>query len=134
MGYLGDFPEPVWYDFKGVANILSLFIVQKYYQVLYDSRKDNSFIVSMPNKTKFCFHPTVKGLYAYNKKPGEDPQEWAFITIVKGKKDLYMRCEYEAAVCAHWVQNIIMYPGVCEYMDIVDKNIIQNLPVTHDDI
>jgi hypothetical protein len=27
-----------------------------------------------------------------------------------------------------------MYPGVCEYMDIVDKNIIQNLPVTHDDI
>jgi hypothetical protein len=31
MGYLGDFPELVWYDPKGVANILSLFIVQKYY-------------------------------------------------------------------------------------------------------
>jgi hypothetical protein len=31
MGYLGDFLEPVWYDPKGVADILSLFIVQKYY-------------------------------------------------------------------------------------------------------
>jgi hypothetical protein len=33
MGYLGDFPEPVWYDPKGVANILLLFIIQKYCQV-----------------------------------------------------------------------------------------------------
>jgi hypothetical protein len=30
-GWLGDFPEPVWYNLGGVANILSLvFIVKKY--------------------------------------------------------------------------------------------------------
>jgi hypothetical protein len=40
----------------------------------------------------------VKGLYAYDKKPGEDPQEWAFITTVKEKRDLYMRCKYDAMV------------------------------------
>jgi hypothetical protein len=29
----------------------------------------------------------MKGLYAYDKKPREDPQEWAFITRVKDKMD-----------------------------------------------
>lgn len=33
QGWLGDFPEPVWYIPQGVANILSLFLVQKYYCV-----------------------------------------------------------------------------------------------------
>jgi hypothetical protein len=76
----------------------------------------------------------VKGLYAYNKKPGEDPQELAFITTVKKKMELYTKCEYEAAVCACRVQNIMMHPGVHEYMDIVDRNMFQNMPITRDDI
>jgi hypothetical protein len=41
MGWLGDFPEPVWFNPKGVANILSLFIVMKYYHVKLDSKKDS---------------------------------------------------------------------------------------------
>jgi hypothetical protein len=28
----------------------------------------------------------------------------------------------------------MMHPGVHEYMNIMDKNLIQNMPVTHDDI
>jgi hypothetical protein len=98
MGYLGDFPEPIWYDPKGVANIMSLPIVQKYYGICYDNSKDNSFIVSTPKKTKFHFHPMAKGLYAYDKKPREDPQEWVFITRVKDKMDPCARCEHEAIV------------------------------------
>jgi hypothetical protein len=35
MGWLGDFPEIVWFNPKGVANILSLFIVMKYYHVQF---------------------------------------------------------------------------------------------------
>jgi hypothetical protein len=31
QGWLGDFPEPVWYNPNGVANIMSLFVVKKYY-------------------------------------------------------------------------------------------------------
>jgi hypothetical protein len=76
----------------------------------------------------------VKGLYTYDKKPSEDPQEWAFITTVKEKQDLYTRWECNAAVCAHRVQNIIMHPGVWEYISIMDNNIVQNLSVTCDNI
>jgi hypothetical protein len=57
MGYLGDFPEPVWYDPKGVANILSLFVMQKYFRIQYDSLKGNHFIMSTPNKKAFTFCP-----------------------------------------------------------------------------
>jgi hypothetical protein len=36
MGWLGDFPEIVWFNNpKGDANILSLFIVMKYYHVQF---------------------------------------------------------------------------------------------------
>jgi hypothetical protein len=69
----------------------------------------------MPNKTMFHFCPMVKGLYTYNMKHGEDPQEWVLITTVKKKMELYTKHEYEAAVHAHWVQNIIMHPRVQVY-------------------
>jgi hypothetical protein len=36
-GYLGDFPEPVWYSPGGIVNILSLKVVAKYYDVEYIS-------------------------------------------------------------------------------------------------
>ncbi len=37
MGYLGNFPEPVWYDPNGIANILSLNRVKQHYEVQYKS-------------------------------------------------------------------------------------------------
>jgi hypothetical protein len=40
MGWLRDFPELVWFNPKGVTNILSVFIVMKYYHVQLDSKKD----------------------------------------------------------------------------------------------
>jgi hypothetical protein len=33
MGWLGDYPEPVWYNPKGVANILLLFRIKIYYRI-----------------------------------------------------------------------------------------------------
>jgi hypothetical protein len=33
QGYFGNYPYPVWYNPKGVANILSLYNVTKHYRV-----------------------------------------------------------------------------------------------------
>ena len=38
QGWLGNFPEPVWYNPNGVANIMSLFVVKKYYRVTNKTR------------------------------------------------------------------------------------------------
>ena len=45
MGWIGSFPEPVWYDPGGAANIMSLQVVTKHYDVFYDSTNGNKFTV-----------------------------------------------------------------------------------------
>jgi hypothetical protein len=39
----------VWYNPKGVANILSLYVVKKHYRVHYDSARQDALIVTKPN-------------------------------------------------------------------------------------
>ena len=38
QGYLGDYPEPVWFHPKGIANILSLSNVKSYYHITMDTQ------------------------------------------------------------------------------------------------
>lgn len=60
-GWLGDFPEPVWFNPTGVvANIMSLFIVKKYYRVRYDSNRQDALLVTKPNGSTLVFKPTEK--------------------------------------------------------------------------
>jgi hypothetical protein len=63
QGRLGDFPEPVWYNPKGVANILSLDSVKKHYRVTYDSKGGDTFVVTDNHGPKLHFKPTKNGLY-----------------------------------------------------------------------
>ena len=112
MGWLRDYPQPVWYNPKGVANILSLYLLQTYYHVQYDSKKENSFLVTLQDGTIIWFSPTKKGLYAYTRHQDAQGQDaWAFINTVADKKALYTKHEYKDAVTACKVQNIIMFPG-----------------------
>jgi hypothetical protein len=129
MGWFGDFPEPVWYNPKGVANILSLFIMTKYYHVLLDSKKDNALIVLKPNGDTTRFVPTGKGLYAYSGPLDDQPTAWALVNTVDDVKQEYTKQEYRDAVLARKIQNIIMFPGVRAYTKIADSKLIANCPV-----
>ena len=51
QGRLGNFPEPVWYNPKGVANILSLNSVKKHDRVTYDSAGSDTFVVTDANNS-----------------------------------------------------------------------------------
>jgi len=53
QGRLGNFPEPVWYNPKGVANILSLNSVKKHYRVTYDSAERDTFVVTDAIKQQY---------------------------------------------------------------------------------
>ena len=63
QGWLGNFPEPVWYIPQGVANILSFFLVQKYYCIQCDTHQSNSFLVTKSDGTGLTFLPIGNGLY-----------------------------------------------------------------------
>jgi hypothetical protein len=114
MGWLGDFPEPVWFNPKGVANILSLYIMTKYYHVQFDSKQDNALIVTNPNGHVSRFAPTGKGLYAYSGTSKDQLSAWALVNTVKDRKEEYTKHEYRDALLAQKIQNIIMFPGVCQ--------------------
>ena len=62
-----------WFDPDGIANILALHIVQKYFRVNYtnwEGPKDqwNKFIVHLPNEKPLYFTMTSTGLYYANLK------------------------------------------------------------------
>jgi hypothetical protein len=83
MGWLGDYPEPVWFNPKGVANILSLFLVKTYYRIQYDSTTEDTFMVTKTDGMSIRFRPTGKGLYTYDGHVNEKNElEWAFINTV----------------------------------------------------
>jgi hypothetical protein len=125
---LGDFPEPVWYNPKGVANILSLNSVKRHYQVKYDSEGDDTFIVTDGTGRELHFKPTKKGLYAL-RGPSYGTGHWSFLNTVSGKKDMYTKRELKAAAHACQVQNIMMYPSKRQYLAISDNNLLRNNPV-----
>jgi hypothetical protein len=135
QGYLGDFPEPVWYNPGGIVNILSLKVVAKYYNVEYISRTEDAFIVTGPNGVRVKFELTAKGLYACSVRPGGSASDaWAFINLVHDIKGEYMILEYRDVALARKVQNIMMFPNAHAYSRIVDSNQLANCPVKHSDI
>ena len=133
-GYLGDFPEPVWFDPGGVANVLSLHIIIKYYRVSYDSAISDKFLIEVSSDTTLHFTPTAKGLYAYSGCRGSPSTAWAFVTTVTDKRDLYTKRAYQDTVTARQAQNIMMFPGVRQLYKIADQNLLRNSPITRADI
>jgi hypothetical protein len=96
QGWLRDFPKPVWYNPNGVANIMSLFVVKKYYRVQYDSYKQDALRITKPNGSVMIFEPTAKGLYALvNHSTG-----WAHMNTVADRRREYTKREYRDAVLA----------------------------------
>jgi hypothetical protein len=134
MGWLGDFPEPVWFNPKGVANILSLYIMTKYYHVQFDSKQDNALIVTNPNGHVSRFAPTGKGLYAYSGTSRDQSSAWALVNTVEDRKEEYTKREYHDALLARKIQNIIMFPGVRQFTKIADSKLIPNCPIGRADI
>ena len=50
---LPGYYDPVWYNPKGIANILSLGLVQKNHPVIYNSHDGNEFFIHSPQRPTF---------------------------------------------------------------------------------
>ena len=116
---IGDLPgcsDPEWYDPKGIANILSLFLVQKNNPVTYKIRYGNEFVIHIPQ------HPTFKmtkaGLF-YHDMVHLLKNKYAHIMVnnshspipqVQDKKKRYTACDIKRADRARQLQNITGQP------------------------
>lgn len=132
---VGDYPGygTVWYDPKGIANILSMSqMVTKGYGVQYDSKVGNKFIVHDPEGNLYgTFVQAAQGLY-YQDITGNDAV--TLVSTVDEIKSKYTNRDYQRAVLARKLQRIIGRPSTRQFIDIVDRNLLPNCPVTRQDI
>jgi hypothetical protein len=128
-GLLGDYPERVWFNPHGIANILSLDNVSQHYNVTMDTSKSNSIALHHTDGSLIHFTPCSKGLYHYALQQNETVTKfWSMISTMAGNANQFTKRQYKSAVLARRVQNIIMRPGSREFMDL-SINHIRNCPI-----
>ena len=135
MGYLGNYPTPVWYLAGGHVNILSLWEITQHYWVTMDTAMENALILHGDNGQQHKFTPLGKGLYnwEHTMDPTEDNLCWLFVTMVCGQGDCYTWRTYECAQATRSLENIIMHPASCHMSDIAISH-LRNCPVTKEDV
>lgn len=125
----------VWYNPHGIANILSLSKVQEKHRVTYDSEQEAQFVVYKPDGTKRIFTKSSSGLfYLDTKKTHHHNETTCFINTVEDIRSKFTNREYDAALLARKVQNLIGRPSMRAYIDIVRRKLLKNCPVNPCDI
>lgn len=109
-GYFGTYPTPVWYNPKGVANILSKYEVGRQFKMVYDNSKWDGYTVQVGDQ-QVHFGASTAGLY-YRDVATDPQQAWIHIQTVKQQKSQFTKKEVRRAARARRIQNIIGRPGV----------------------
>ena len=130
MGYLGDYPLPVWYNPDGSANIMSMYNISQQYHLSMNTQKANATLMKHHNGNVTVFTPSANGLYKHALTNNESITGfWSCIQTIAEHKDHYTQHEIEAANQARHFQNIIMRPSDRELMDVSIDH-INNCPIT----
>jgi hypothetical protein len=123
----------VWYNPKGIANILSLARVkERGYRVTFDSSDGNAFHLHKPDGMVRVFNQSPKGLYYLDTKA--DQVHVTMVNTVEDNGTKYSQRDYSKAELARKIQKIIGRPSTKTFLSIVDNNLLPNCPVTRDDI
>jgi hypothetical protein len=138
QGYFGNYPYPVWYNPKGVANILSLANVTKHYRVTMDSITSAAIVVHKSNGTSITFEPSGSGLYKHelSNDASQVNQMWTMLSsvvTVDDRASKYSKRAYKGAVAARRLQNIIMQPNARKYKDVI-LDYLRDSKVTRADV
>jgi len=134
QGYLGDYPEPVWFHPDGIANILSLHNLTKHYKITMDSEADNNMTLHKTDGTSLCFKPSHNGLYHIDSQDVTNQESmWMLLTTVKEQARGYTRRQLREAEEARRMQNIMMHPSDQQLKDSAIKH-LRNCPVTTESV
>ena len=138
QGCFGSYPYPVWYNPRGVANILSLANVTKHYRVTMDSSNSPMIAVHRQDGTVINFEPSEAGLYKYDLSSHESPldQMWSMMSAISTVDDCaakYTKRAYKKAIEARRLQNILMRPTSRKYKEVILEH-LRDATVTKADI
>ena len=133
-GDLTVYSNHVWYNPKGIANILSLGMVQKNQPVTYNSQDGNEFAIHIPQQP--TFNRTKAGIFYYDMRnllKNKDVHimvndSHSPISQVQDKKKGYTSRNIRRADIERQFQRITGLP-INGILHAVDNNILQNLPI-----
>ncbi len=128
----GDLPGygPVWYNPEGIANILSLARVGDKYRITYDSGADAGFKIHKEDGTTRLFRRSRTGLFYVD----TDEQGVVLVNTVEGIARNFTKREVVRAQAARKLQNTLGFPSTRNFIDIVNSNVLNNCPITAEDI
>jgi hypothetical protein len=110
---IGDLPGygEVWFNEKGIANILLLSKVEEKYRITYDSADSKQFIVHKENGSVRKFTQSASGLFYLDaRKAKKEKDGTVLVNTVEDNKTKYTNAVYKQAVLARRLQNIIGRP------------------------
>jgi hypothetical protein len=135
MGTVTNFCD-VWFNDRLLANILSVAAVRKVCRITMDTSVKAAMHVHRKDGTVMTFKDYRSGLYCYNAGPKHSKTSDAhlFLNRVAENKETYTRRESEGANRARALYKKIGRPSEREFTDILQNKLIQNYPVTSDDV
>jgi len=120
----------VWFYPQGIANILSMYNVQKYKET-YDCSAMTRFIVHKSDGISCVFIPSKKGLF-YSDLKGDIAH--VLINTVDKNENKYTVNEYAADYKARSLKDIIAIPSTKDFIEYVENIMLPNYPVTKAEI
>ena len=139
IGEIPGYSNHVWYDPKGIANILSLGLVKKHYLVTYNSQYGNEFFIHITQLATFKM--TKAGLFYHDMRHLINKKMNLHIMVndlrflnpqVEEKKKQYTACDVNRAYFARQSCHITGQ-SVKRILNVVDNNVLQNLPILQED-
>jgi hypothetical protein len=141
-----DFGDmPVYFDARGIANVLSLYQLGQKFKVTYDSTDCMGEFKVFTQAGVVEFKPTPKGLHVLNLKDNPDA---AFLLVndadlaygkspvptVRQNYEGFTKRQIQQATQARRIMGMIGAPTECEFQSLVRLNLLKDCPITNNDI
>jgi len=141
-----DFGDmPVYFDARGIANVLSLYQLGQKFKVIYDSTDHGGVFRVFTQVGVVKFKPSPKGLHVLNLKDNPDA---AFLLVndadlAYGKSPVptvhqnyegFTKWQIQQATQDRCIMGMIGAPTECEFQSLVHLNLLKDCPITNNDI
>jgi rhodanese-related sulfurtransferase len=127
VGTLKNYGE-VWYNKKAISNIISLSRIKDRYPMKYDSLNRNKFVVI--SKKEVVFKQSDCGIYCHS----TTERAVVMVNVVKEHREGYTFLGFTATKEVRRSLGMVDYPLPKDFRKMVHCNLIQNCPVTTNDV
>lgn len=128
-----DLPQwgEVWFNESAITNIISYAEMADRYRIIYDSGKEDAFIVHLSNDKAVRFNRLHNNLYVF--KPSIKTQV-QLLNTVEENKTFFTQRQFERAKRARDLYHALGTPSVNDFKAMLRMNTIIGNPVTTEDI